>query len=43
MPSELENRIFSVWNSVRIGAVKKLRSDEHEKRKLRILNNLRYI
>jgi len=43
LPSELKNRIFPVGNSAGIGAVQNLRSDEHEKRMLRILENSRYV
>jgi uncharacterized 2Fe-2S/4Fe-4S cluster protein (DUF4445 family) len=43
LPSELENRIFAVGNSAGIGAMQYLRSDEHEKRMMRILENARYV
>ncbi len=43
LPSELENRIFAVGNSAGIGAMQNLRSDEHERRMVRILENSRYV
>lgn len=43
LPSELRNRIFAVGNSAGIGALQNLRSDEHEKRMVRILENSKYV